>query len=86
MIAHLEGISIARHVMITYHITTYHTGAKTTGLPPAQRPCHKQQSSRVLAKEHWSSSIKRVYVAFRWWILPSMDKMAPSMDGRHIHG
>ena len=61
MIAHLEGISIARHVMITYHITTYHTGAKTTGLPPAQRPCHKQQSSRVLAKEHWSSSIKRVY-------------------------
>ena len=27
-----------------------------------------------------------LYVAFRWWILPSMDKMAPSMDGRHIHG
>ena len=26
------------------------------------------------------------YVAFHWWVLPSMDKMPSSMDGRDIHG
>ena len=32
-IARLENVSIERHILITYHVTTYHMGATHPGMP-----------------------------------------------------